>query len=160
MVQLFSKYHLWRWKRSWKPCIHLQRWYFEKCCAISVKEPEQRWWLENYVSISRDDTLKNAAASLSRSQRWWLENHVTISRDDTMKNAAPSLSRSQRWWLENYVSISRDDTLINAAPSLRDASLKNGLSSLWRWYHWIYATISMEMITRFLIHLQRCDHEK
>ena len=78
----------------------------------------QRWWLENYVSISRDDTLKTAAPSLSRRQRWWLENYVTISRDDTMKNAAPSLPRSQRWWIENYITISRDDIMKNAAPSL------------------------------------------
>ena len=41
-------------------------------------------WGSSPESISRDAVTK-------RCRRWWLENYVSISRDDTLKTAAPSL---------------------------------------------------------------------
>ena len=49
---------------------------------------------KKHVSIFRTESFKNAAPSLWRCQRWWLENHVSISRDESEMNIWKSFTIS------------------------------------------------------------------
>ena len=40
--------------KAWKPCIHLQRWYFENSSTISVKVPEMMAWKTGYHLLGDD----------------------------------------------------------------------------------------------------------
>ena len=113
---------------AWKLCFHLQRWYYEKCCTISVKEPAmidwkvrfhlQRWYYEKCCTISVKEPEMMAWKLRFHLQRWYFENSCTISVKEPEILAWKPCIHLQRWSLENYVSISRDDTLKTAAPSL------------------------------------------
>ena len=71
-------------------------------------------------------------------QRWIFEKCCTISVK------APEM---MTW--KPYIHHPEMNLLKKASPSPRDAILKNRLSSPWRWWQWIYVTISMEMIPCF-----------
>ena len=107
----------------WWPCIHLQRWIFEKSFIISkICELEKSFTistrLENHVSISRDVSLKKASPSLRDAS---LKKSLPSQRDASLKSR---LSSPWRWWQWIYVTIFTEMILCFLFICFWDAILK------------------------------------
>ena len=101
---------------------------------------------KKHVSIFRTESFKNAAPSLWRCQRWWLENHVSISRDESEMNIWKSFTISvkvpemialkQRYHLQEMRAWK---TLHHLCKGARDDDLKTMYPSpemnLWKKRH-------------------------